>query len=549
MGNNTAMVSAVDALLILGIAAGVALVWSGYRVYRLSERLGRRSFVAFTALLGTGCVVAGVGGFVPSVFPFDTENVIWAQLPLLFWLVATFPWFVFAVQYTGTRTRIRRRTLALAGLPYIVIVVDLSLSVLEFAQGLPNLIGTFVFLYVISLAVGGTYLVVQKSYAYGHIPTGQGVSLGLVPVGTLAIWNLLGPQDPESVGIAGAYAAGAVLAVVGIGTARGRYGLFDSTPSIGTLGERALIRETDDLMFVVDDSNCVVTINETAVKMLSTTRETVIGSPVGTCLDYDVEQLRSSETVTVQTTDGARKYDAQVSPVADHHGNEIGATLSLRDVTDRNLREQRLEVLNRVLRHNLRNEIDVLKSHVEMLDEDDAAVAPILASADSIAALGQEARRIDQYVSGSTDDTTVDLEETILFVLDTVGADDATVDVSVDTPSAATLSTNRPAIVGALESVLDNAVKYADSTVNVTVESLPGGFDLRVSDDGPGIPDWELESLDAGTESPLQHTTGLGLWQLKWAVRTLNGDVSFDTTDGTTVEIFVPDRSDEHTTA
>ena len=64
-------------------------------------------------------------------------------------------------------------------------------------------------------------------------------------------------------------------------------------------------------------------------------------------------------------------------------------------------------------------------------------------------------------------------------------------------------------------------------------------------DDGPGIPDWELESLDAGTESPLQHSTGLGLWQLSWAVTTLNGDVSFDTTDGTAVEMFIPDNGEQ----
>jgi signal transduction histidine kinase len=238
-----------------------------------------------------------------------------------------------------------------------------------------------------------------------------------------------------------------------------------------------------------------------------------------------------------------------VSPVTDHHDNEIGRTLSLRDITERNLREQRLAVLNRVLRHNLRNEVDVLKSHAEMLDEDDEEIAPILESADAIGALGQQARRIDQYISGSPDHTTVDLNETVQSVLDTVGADDTTVDISVDIPSTATLVTNRSAVIGAVESALDNAVRYADSTVSVTAESRPGGFCLRVTDDGPGIPDWELESLDAGTESPLQHTTGLGLWQLKWAVRALNGDLSFDTADGTTVEIFVPDRSSERTTA
>jgi len=541
------MVSAVDALLVLGIVAGGALVWVGYRVYRLSERLGRRSFVAFSVILGTGCVVAGVGGLVPSVLPLDTEESTWAQLPFLFWSLSTFPWFVFAVQYTGSRTKIRPRTLALAGLPYVVIVVDLGLSVLGFEIGYLSLVGTFVFLYVLSLAGGGVYLFMQKSSSYGHVPAGQGISLGLVPVATLAIWNLLGILDTTTLGIAGAYAAGAVVAAVGVGAARVRYGLFDSTPSIGTLGERALTRETDDLMFVVDDSDRVISINETAVEMLSTTREAVIGTPLKDWVDYGSEQLQASETVAVQTTEGTRQYDPQVSPVTDYHGNEIGGTLSLRDVTERDLREQRLAVLNRVLRHNLRNEVDVLKSHAEMLDDDE--VAPILESADAIGALGQQARRIDQYVAGSTDDTTVDLEEAILSVLDTVGADDATVDVSVDIPSTATLVTNRPAVVGALESVLDNAISYADSTVSVTVDSRPGGVRLRVSDDGPGIPDWELESLDAGTESPLQHTTGLGLWQLKWAVRALNGDLSFDTTDGTTVEISVPDRSSERPTA
>jgi len=543
------MVSAVDALLVVGIVAGVALVWVGYRVYRLSERLGRRSFVAFTVILGTGCVIAGIGGLVPSVLSFGTGNSTWAQLPLLFWLVATFPWFVFAVQYTGTRTSIRLRTLVLAGLPYLVIVADLGLTVLGFELGFFNVVATLVFLYVISLAVAGTYLLIQKSYSYSYIPAGQGISLGIVPVLTISIWNLVGTQDTTTVGVAAAYAAGAVVAAVGVGAARRQYGLFDSAPSIGTLGQRALTRETDDLMFVVDDSDYVVTINETAVEKLPTTRETVIGSPLRTVLDHDGQQLRAAETVTVQTNEGGRQYDPQVSQVTDHHGNEIGATLSLRDVTERKLREQRLAVLNRVLRHNLRNEIDVLKSHAEMLDQDQAAVAPILESADAVASLGQQARRIDQYVSGSTDDTTVDLEETILSVLDTVGADDATVDVSVDTPSPATLSTNRTAVVGALESVLDNAVRYAASTVRVTVEPRPGGFCLRITDDGPGIPEAELESLDAGTESPLQHTTGLGLWQLKWAVRALNGDLSFDTADGTTVEIFVPDRSNEHTTA
>jgi len=540
------MVSTVDGLIVVGILAGGALCWFGYRAYALSERLGRLSFVAFTTILGTGCIVAGVSGLAPSLFPVDVVGSSWAQLPFLFWLLATLPWFVFAVQYTGTRTHISPRTLGLLALPYLAIVVDLLLSILDIG-GLPlfNVLGSVVFIYIISLSIGGVYLLMQNTYSYGHTAVWQGVALAVVMVGSLMIWNLMGMQANDTVSQAGAYAAGALVAAAGVGTAWQRYDLFESTPSIGTLGERALTGETDDLMFVVDSEDRLITINETAIETLSVTRSNAHGSPVRDVLGQDSEQLRRVETVTVQTTEGVRQYDPQVSRVGDGHDNDIGATLSLRDVTDRNLREQRLAVLNRVLRHNLRNEVDVVKSHAEQLGRDDEAVDPIIDAADRIASLGQQAHRIDRYVSETAEDVTVDLEAVARSALETVGADEADVTVSVETPASATLTTNRRALVGALESVLDNAVRYADSAVTVTIDARSDGYVVRVADDGPGIPDSELESLDAGTESPLQHSTGLGLWQLKWAVTTLNGKLSFDTTEGTTVEIVVPDRADE----
>ncbi|WP_254840145.1 ATP-binding protein [Natronomonas marina] len=540
------MVSTVDGLIVVGILAGGVLCWFGYRAYALSERLGRLSFVAFTTILGTGSIVAGGAGLVPSVFPVGGEGSTWAQLPLLFWLLATLPWFVFAVQYTGTRTHISPRTLGILALPYLAIVVDLLLSILDIG-GFPlfNVLGSVVFIYIISLSIGGVYLLMQNTYSYGHTVVWQGVALAVVMVGSLMIWNLMGMQANDTVSQAGAYAAGALVAAAGVGNAWQRYDLFDSTPSIGTLGERALTGETDDLMFVVDSEDRLITINETAIETLSVTRSNAHGSPISDVLGQDSEQLRRVETVTLQTTEGARQYDPQVSRVGDGHDNDIGATLSLRDVTDRNLREQRLAVLNRVLRHNLRNEVDVVKSHAERLARDDEAVDPIIDAADNIAALGQQARRIDRYVSETTEDVTVDLDAVVRSALETVEAEEGDVTVSVETPASATLTTNRRAVVGALESVLDNAVRYADSAVTVTIDPRPDGYVVRVADDGPGIPDSELESLDAGTESPLQHSTGLGLWQLKWAVTTLNGELSFDTTDGTTVEIVVPDRADE----
>jgi len=533
------MVLPVDVFLALGLLAGGVLYWFGYRAYRLSNRLGRRSFVAFAAILGSACVVPALVGFAPA-FTLVGEDATWTQLPVMFWLLSTFPWFVFAVRYTGTRTSIPTHVLVLALLPYVAIFLELFLSIAGLSSNLLSAVGSAVFLYIISLAVAGTYLLIQNTYSYDHVALGQGIALSVAAIGSLMIWNLISTQITSATVGAGAYAAGSIAAVVGVGTAWHRYDLFESTPSIGTLGERALTRETDDLMLVIDGDDRVIEINETAIDTLSGTRTSAVESSVEDLLGEDSDELQAAETVTVQTTDGTRQYDPQVARVSDHYDNDIGATLSLRDVTDRELREQRLAVLNRVLRHNLRNEVDVVKSHAESLAQRDAPVAPIIDAADTIASLGHQAHRIDQYVSESTDDVHVDLEAITRSVLGTIDVDGT--DVTVERSDAATLTTNRRAVVGALESALDNAVEYAETGVAVTFEPQSDGCVVRVSDDGPGIPDWELASLDAGTESQLQHSTGLGLWQLKWAVTTLNGDLSFDTTDGTTVEIFVPDR-------
>lgn len=544
------MVSPVNGLLAIGILSGLMLWWAGYRVVRLTDQLGRLSFVSFALILGTGCIATGVAGLVPSVFTLGSSEGEWAQIPLLFWLISTLPWFVFALQYTGTRTKISRRKVVLLSLPQILIAIQLLLDVFNISSPAFNAVGTVVFIYLISLAVAGTYLILQTTYSYGHIPLGQGLSLALVPLGTLILWNLMSTQSgTPPLGKAGAYAVGSALAGVGVGTAFIRYDLFDSTPSIGTLGRRGLTRETDDLMFVVNDDDHVITINEPAAEALELARSAVVGGLIDEILGHDVEELRQSETVSKQTIEGRRQYDPQVSRVRDHHGNVLGATVSLRDVTDRELREQRLAVLNRVLRHNLRNQVEVVKSHAGALNgADPVHVDAICDAADAIATLGRTANKIDGYVSESQATVAVNLEELVQSILETVGAREAEVSLSVDVPSSAGLVTNKQAVASALESAIDNAVTYADSKVDIEVDPCQAGYCIRISDNGPGIPEWELDSLDTGTESPLEHSTGLGLWQIKWAVMTVNGQLSFDTTDGTTIEIVVPDGRKNTTT-
>jgi len=544
------MIVLAEGFLVVGILAGGILCWLGYRVYRMPDRLGRPPFVGFAVVLGTGCLVTGLLGFLPSAISIDVSGPIWPQIPMWFWVFATFPWFVFAVQYTGTRRKVDRRTGLVLSLPYTFIFLQFALSPINAGNTVLSALGSVTFIYTVSLVAGGTYLLFQTVRSAGHLSLGQGIAVSLAPIAPLAIWNAMSmPTEMTVTTRTGIFAAGAGFSALALGTALHWYDLFESTPSIDTLGKRALLGETDDLMFVVDDDERVIRINERAVDTLGVQRSDLLGTTLSAVLDHDTGELQTADTVTIQTTQGIRQYDLQESVVTDHYGNDIGAVLSLRDVTERELREQRLTVLNRVLRHNLRNQADVVRGHAESLETDSDQVDTIINAADAIADLGQQARRIDQCVSESTEDTVVDLQTVVDRVLDMVGAEDADVSVSVDVPASARIVTSEMALVSSLESALENAITYADSTVSVTVEERPDAVVLYVADDGPGVPEWELDSLDTATETALQHSTGLGLWQLKWGVMTLNGELSFDTEDGTTVEIVVPDREGGGATA
>jgi signal transduction histidine kinase len=198
------------------------------------------------------------------------------------------------------------------------------------------------------------------------------------------------------------------------------------------------------------------------------------------------------------------------------------------------------------LRHNLRDRLDVTRSHTEQLadqtDSDDAAA--VIAATDRLASIGTRARRIDRLMAREPDPTVVDLTSVVHSLLSRIVSDDVT--VNTEFPPAATLRSDAEIPRTTLTSPLENAVKYAGSDVTVPIAPIADreGYRIAINDDGPGIPAAELESLAAGTETSLHHGRGLGLWQLRWGIDALGGDLSFETDDGTTVNITLADLTD-----
>jgi len=251
--------------------------------------------------------------------------------------------------------------------------------------------------------------------------------------------------------------------------------------------------------------------------------------------------------------------DQTISPIANDDGEITHFVTIEADVTNRRLREQQLEVLNRVLRHNLRNAINVIEGRAAMLREalDDEElrthVSAIEDRSAALSSLGDKSATVRSlFDNEAATQTACDVTGLLTEVVDELSDEypDAMLTVSTFESLHARADSR---LKTALLELIENAIAHNDqSTPEVTVTTRSPSKDrtgewieLVVADNGPGIPDQEQETIERGEETPLQHGTGIGLWIVYWTISLYGGEISIEenTPRGTRVVLSLPQGS------
>jgi signal transduction histidine kinase len=211
-------------------------------------------------------------------------------------------------------------------------------------------------------------------------------------------------------------------------------------------------------------------------------------------------------------------------------------------------RGQRLDVLNRVLRHNLRNDLGVILGYADMLRDAESsdtrtAAELIHGRATTLVELAEKARETQELMADrAVDPAPVDVGTALHETVEDLETRFPEVRFDVDVPTPA-YAAAVPRITAALRNVCENACEHNDAEtprVDVSLASLDGDrLRVTVADNGPGIPSHEVDVLRRGHETQLDHGSGLGLWLVQWAVDGSGGDLAVESNDprGTVVTI------------
>ena len=322
-----------------------------------------------------------------------------------------------------------------------------------------------------------------------------------------------------------------------------------------------------ELLFINDAVTHVFGLSKADIERRPTRFLEVIHPDDRPYVERAMRRLSAGESIHLdyrtRTVDGQTKWVRVPGEPVVEGGDVVAVTGFARDVTDEYRRERQLTVIDNLLRHTIRNHMNVIDGTAELIIDE-------LTGADGLADPGAPDPVDDCIEHAETirrvaDDllTTAEKQRGVIGLLRQPGSPEP-VDIEPIVAEAIAIATDgehSPAEVSvscspdvraitheeidyAIAELIENAIDHAESSpvvrVDVTIDD--GSVEISVRDNCTSIPPEERHVItDRWEMDELHHTSGMGLWLVYWIVDRSGGDLEFDTHEnGNVVTIAVP---------
>jgi PAS domain S-box-containing protein len=304
---------------------------------------------------------------------------------------------------------------------------------------------------------------------------------------------------------------------------------------------RAVFEGTLDALVLADDDGRYVAANPAAADLFGVPQTALLGKRISDFTGPDVDF--DASWAAFQEHDGQRGVFQIQRPDGQTRTVEFAATRNvlpdthlsaLRDVTERE-RSQRqaadqheqLSFLNRMLRHHVRNNLQVVVAEAEQLDAAGDASAGVLL--DRIDAIETVLDRVGQFTSSLTRDEplcTVAVTDVVADAVEIVTVADPGIDVTIEeVPEMGVVADGLLSDV--FVNLLSNGVQHNDAdTPRLRVSGVADEetITVTIADNGPGIDDDRKERIFEWTDGAA-NDLGFGLYLTKALVARYGGRV------------------------
>ncbi|WP_336327241.1 PAS domain-containing sensor histidine kinase [Halovenus sp. HT40] len=333
---------------------------------------------------------------------------------------------------------------------------------------------------------------------------------------------------------------------------------------------RTLIEETSDVVSIIDDDGTVLYQSPNSKPVKGWSRTALLGENI---LDYIHPDDRGRVVDAFETLSNEEEFNEEVEfrfkpkegdwiwlattgTMPDPDSPIDGFITTSRNITERKETEQKLksqrddlELLNQVVRHDIRNDLQVVSTYAELLEdhldeEGKEHLKRLKESNEQAAELTVTARDLTDVILQSESDlepiplkTVVDREVSELQS----SQPDAEFTVSDSLEGISVHGDDMLETV--FRNLLKNAVQHNDKeTAKVSVSADVDGetVTIRVADNGPGVPDSQKETVFGKEEKGLESGgTGIGLYLVREIVTGYGGEIWIEDREESDGAVFV----------
>jgi len=515
------------------------------RAQRVRDRETREGLVGLLL-----AVTAWAGGYVGYLLvPGERLKVAFYIAGFVAALLAVGAWLYFCAAYTGRSPRRAPHRWAVAGVFFATSALKVTnpLHNLYFTaawttEPFPHLAIRHELLYWVVLGVSyaivavGFYMLLEQFYYTGADSRPLVVLAGMTAVPTVA--TLVGGELPWLLPLL--YEPPGV-ALFALGTLFVYFRRFEAIQ---------FAAESDDAAVFLDQAGRIRDYNR-AARLLFPSLEGSVGKPFDTVLPHLAIDRGGDDVIEVDLggSDDLRRFYEVSRNAFTSGGATAGELLTIDDVTDRERyrlrleeRTEQLEALNRVVRHDIRNDMAVIRGWSETLrdhvdDEGRDALDRVLRKSDHAIELTETAR---DFVDSLTGDALPQIKPADLRALiedEVQAARDSYPDAEFrlrDDSSQVTVRANEM-LSSVFRNLLNNAVQHNDSDtprVTVACETDDDGVRVRVADNGPGVPDESKTAIFGKGERGIDSAgSGVGLYLVYVLADQFGGDVWVEDND------------------